>query len=92
MNWNQSLVILNDSLSFYLFISISKDELQEDKLNESDNSPKNLSTPTSKRFKNLIFVDENLTDEDAWMCILEVVNAEVWISIEFIRNSICFSL
>ena len=71
------MVILSDSLNFYLFISVSKDELQEEKLNEYDNGPKNLSTPTSKRFTNLIFVDENLTDEDAWMCILEVVYAEV---------------
>jgi len=55
-------------------------------LNESDNisinqsisnSPKNSSTPTSRQVTIISFADENLTDEDAWMSILEVVNAEV---------------
>jgi hypothetical protein len=73
-------------VSFYLSIFIDKDGLQEDTLNESDNislpqsipnSPKIPSTPALKHFANLAFIDENLTDEDAWMCILEVVNSEV---------------
>ena len=35
----------------------------------------NASAP--KYFTNLSYIDDNLTDEDAWMSILDVVNAEV---------------
>ncbi len=69
----------------HLFFSVYKDGLQ-DKLNESDNisidqsnssSPNKPSTPISRQFENLSFVDENLNDEDAWMSILDVANIEV---------------
>lgn len=40
-------------------------------------SPKKPSTPLFTQFSNFSFIDENLTDEDAWMSILDVVNAEV---------------
>ncbi|CAF0868563.1 unnamed protein product [Rotaria sordida] len=62
------------------------DELQEDKLNESDNislnqsyssSPKKPSTPVSRHIGNISIFDESLHDEDAWMSILDVVNAEL---------------
>jgi hypothetical protein len=67
--------------SFYF--SICQDGLQEDKLNECDNisldqsSPKKPSSPTSRQFTNMSFIDENLTEEDAWMSILDIVNVEV---------------
>jgi hypothetical protein len=69
-----------------LISSFLKDELQENKFNESDNISLdssisyNLKKPTtspSRQISHLSFIDESLTDEDAWMSILDVVNMEV---------------
>lgn len=65
---------------FWVF-SLSSDALEEHGLDESDSisldrsnsgNPKKPSTPVSRQF-----VDESLHDEDAWMPILAVANAEV---------------
>ncbi|CAF4573450.1 unnamed protein product [Rotaria socialis] len=62
------------------------DVLQEDKLNDSDNislnqfwsdNQKKPSTPVSGKSGNVSTADESLHDEDAWMSILDVVNAEL---------------
>jgi hypothetical protein len=37
----------------------------------------NSRIPLTREVTNVSFMDENLSDEDAWMCILDVVNAEV---------------
>ena len=65
---------------------MSLDGLSEQSLNDSDSisldrstSPnsKKPSTPVSRQWINGSFVDESLHDEDAWMPILAVANAEV---------------
>ena len=59
------------------------DGLPEDKLDESDTFSFDQSvlndsrTPLTEQLTNLSCADENLNDEDAWMSILDVVNAEV---------------
>jgi hypothetical protein len=72
----------------FIFFYI-KEGLEEDKLNEFDNiaydqsnlsSPQKTHTSVSRQFVRASSVDESLHDEDAWMSILDVVNAEVNIS------------
>jgi hypothetical protein len=62
------------------------DQLDEKTIDESDSisldrsnstTPKKPSTPVSRQFANTSFVDESLRDEDAWMSILAVADAEV---------------
>lgn len=73
-------------LNFFSLYSI--DGLAEDTLDESDSisldrsnstTPKKPSTPLSRQFFNMSSVDESLHDDDAWMSILAVANAEVMI-------------
>ncbi len=79
----------DSSFLIYLFICffVCQDGLEENRFNEYDNISfdqsilNNSRTPLTREVTNLSFMDENLSDEDAWMCILDVVNAEVWISI-----------
>lgn len=70
----------------YISFVVFTDGLEENVLDKSDNisldpsnstSPKKPSTPVSRQSANQSFVDESLHDEDAWMSILAVVNAEV---------------
>lgn len=53
----------------------NSDDISLDPSNSS--SPKKPSTPVSRQLTNQSFVDESLHDEDAWMPILAVVNAEL---------------
>jgi hypothetical protein len=69
-----------ESIDFFFFPL--KDELQENKVNQTDHisiSPnrKNSTAPSFKHIPRLSSFDESLTDEDAWMSILDVVNTEV---------------
>lgn len=68
------------------FLFSSLDGLAEDTLDESDSisldrsnstTPKKPSTPQSRQFLNMSSLDESLHDDDAWMSILAVANAEV---------------
>ncbi|CAF3465801.1 unnamed protein product [Rotaria sp. Silwood1] len=63
-----------------------KSIIEDDKLDPSDNislhqsnsnNPKKLSTSISEQFGNVLSLDESLHDEDAWMSILDVANAEL---------------
>ncbi|CAF4586257.1 unnamed protein product [Rotaria sp. Silwood1] len=63
-----------------------KSIIEDDKLDPSDNislhqsnsnNPKKLSTSISEQFGNALSLDESLHDEDAWMSILDVANAEL---------------
>jgi hypothetical protein len=87
---NQLKLISSKSIKSNLFLIdeffFLKDGLHEKKFHKSNNisfnrsipsTPKKPTTPVSKPFSNLSFIDENLTDEDAWMSILDVVNTEV---------------
>jgi len=76
IDWNNIILI------FFKFLL--KDGLKEDTLSDSDIisldrsnsiSPIKPSTPVSRI--NISSVDESLDDEDAWMSILDVANAEV---------------
>ena len=63
---------------FFKFFNISKADLVKNIINQSiSNSQQKSDTLKSRQFTNLSFIDENLTDEDAWMPILDIVNAEV---------------
>ncbi|CAF0983007.1 unnamed protein product [Rotaria sordida] len=62
------------------------DQLEEDKLDPSDSisfhqsnktNPKKLSISISGQLANTLSLDESLHDEDAWMSILDVANAEL---------------
>ncbi len=70
------------------------DGLEEDTLDEWDNisldrsnSPnsKKPSTPNSRQF--ISSIDESLHDEDAWMSILAVANAEVIITNKITKSN-----
>ncbi|CAF2515904.1 unnamed protein product [Rotaria sp. Silwood2] len=61
-------------------------QLEEDKLDPSDSislrqlnsiNAKRLSTSMSGQYANTLSLDESLHDEDAWMSILDVANAEL---------------
>ena len=69
-------------------LSLYIDELQETQLNDSDDislnqsissSPTKCHRSSSRLFNTVPSIDESLHDEDAWMSILDVVHAEVFI-------------
>jgi len=69
-------------LSIFFSISfIFQDERPENEVNKFDTLPsstlKKSCSSMSRQYTNPSFLDDNLTDEDAWMSILDVVHAEV---------------
>ncbi|CAF2924056.1 unnamed protein product [Rotaria sp. Silwood2] len=72
--------------NIFFFLNIFKGQLEEDKLDPSDSislrqlnsiNAKRLSTSMSGQYANTLSLDESLHDEDAWMSILDVANAEL---------------
>ena len=78
--------LLSSSIKIFLFQYSFEGQLVEDKLGENDkislnesnsSNPRKPSTPVSVQFTSPSSVDESLHDEDAWVPILAVADAEV---------------